>query len=143
MRRAATADWGWCGPWRESCSIATARVQDDRACAFSPMALSCNHHTLVPTLQQVSNALMTSVNMRGIDAVHPPPPLYQVAVGCCDEQVVMIIHAARGIAPPALLIDCASTCGEKDLAIRQVENDILPGVAACRQVIQGAWECSA
>ncbi len=86
---------------------------------------------------------MTSRNMLGRDAVQPPHPLYQVAVGCCDEQVVMIIPAARGRAPPALLIDCASTCGEKDLAIRQVENDILPGVAACRQVRQGARECSA
>ncbi len=75
---------------------------------------------------------MTSRNMLGRDAVHPPHPLYQVAVGCFDAQVVMILHAARGIAPPALLSDCASTWVEKDLAIRQVENDILPGVAACR-----------
>ncbi len=152
MRRAATAGWGWCGQWRESCSrprpgvvnhAGTHRVQDERACACSPRALSCNHHTLVPALQQVSNALMTSRKMLGIDVVQPPHPLYQIAVGCFDAQVVMIIHAALGIASPALLSDCASTCVEKDLAIRQVEQDSLPGVAACRQVIQGAWECSA
>ena len=107
------------------------------------MALSFHYNTLVPALQQVSNALMTSRNMLGRDAVQPPHPLDQVAVGCCDEQVGMIIHAAIGIAPPALLIDCASTWVEKDMAIRQVEQDILPGVAACRQVRQGAWECSA
>ena len=86
---------------------------------------------------------MTSRNMLGRDAMQPPHPLDQVAIGCFDAQVVMMIHAARGIAPPALLIDCASTCGEKDLAVRQVEQDILPGVAACRQVRQGAWEFSA
>ncbi len=54
-----------------SCST---RVQDDRACAFSQMALSFNYHTLVPALQQVSNALMTSRNMLGRDAVQPPHP---------------------------------------------------------------------
>ena len=47
----------------------TNRVQDDRACEFSQVALSFNHNTFVPTLQQVSHALMTSRKMLGIGAV--------------------------------------------------------------------------
>lgn len=56
---------------------------------------------LVAPLKEVSHAPVMAVETLGIHAVHVPHALRQVAIGCLDQQVIVIVHQAIGMAPPA------------------------------------------
>ncbi len=64
----------------------------------------------------------------GVDTVELAHPPRQVRLRGLNQQVVVVVHQAVGMAEPPIAGDDLAEGLEKDLATRVVPEDLLPGV---------------
>jgi hypothetical protein len=94
------------------------------------MALLFNNYRLEPALKNVPDPPMPPIGGLGIDAVQLAHPFRKVAVGRFDEEMVMVVHEAIGMAKPIVPRNNLSHDAEEVLPISIVNKDVCPGVTA-------------
>ena len=68
---------------------------------------------------------MPFIESLGIDTVQLPHAYRKISVGCIDEQMVMIVHQAIGVAEPMVPKDNIRKGIEEDLSVLIISGYIL------------------
>ena len=101
------------------------------------MAVFLNEDRFVSALEQMTYPLMTLIEKLSIDAVQLPHPQRKIAIGCFDQEVIVVVHEAVGMTEPIIpLIDMLECVQEVDAVLVVFENGFL-FIAAGGYVIDG------
>jgi hypothetical protein len=59
-----------------------------------------NENSFKPPLKEMTNPAVPLIKCLGIHAIEPPHSLRQVSIRCFNDQVIVVVHQAIGIANP-------------------------------------------
>jgi hypothetical protein len=86
----------------------------------------------------MANPAMALVKGLGINTVKLPHSLRQVSIGCFNDQVIVIVHQAIGMAKPVKPLRDPRQSVQKQFSIAVVLEDRFPIVTAGSDVIKRA-----
>ncbi len=90
------------------------------------MAVFLNEDRLVSALEQMPCPLMAFIKKLCIDAVQLPHTEGEVSVGRLDQEVIVVVHQAVGMAKPVIpFIDVLKRVEEVDAVLVVFENGLL------------------
>jgi hypothetical protein len=84
------------------------------------MAVLLDEDGFVPPLEEVTGPFVVSIEELGIDAVKLPHAKRQVSVGCFDEEMIVVVHEAVGVAYPIVSFVDAVKGVEESLTVMVV-----------------------
>jgi len=105
-------------------------IEHHVAADFQQVALLLHQDSLVAPLKEVSDPPVPAVVGLGVNAVELSHADRELAVGSLDDQMVVVIHQAVGVADPMIAVADALKPIEEERAIAVVFEDGAPGVAA-------------
>jgi hypothetical protein len=76
------------------------RVEYHISARLKKMAILLHQDCLKPSLKEVPYPAMPLIESLRIDTVQLPHAYRKISVGCINEQMVMIVHQAVGVAEP-------------------------------------------
>ena len=102
------------------------------------MAVFLNEDRFVSALEQMACSLMTLIKKLCIDPVQLPHAQGEIAVRRLDQEVIVVVHQAVGMAEPIIpLLDMLEHVQEVDAVLVVFENGLL-FIAARGDVIDSA-----
>jgi hypothetical protein len=87
------------------------------------MAVLLDEDAFEPALEKVAGSMMPFIKELGIDAVKLPHAEGEIAVGCFDQEMVVVRHEAVGVAQPVITLVDMLKCIEEILAVLIVFED--------------------
>ncbi|MEK9141509.1 MAG: hypothetical protein AAB308_10690 [Nitrospirota bacterium] len=94
--------------WRSLDRFLNVRDARDRAAEFLEGTLLSHEQTFEPALQQVSHALMATIEPLGVGAMEPAQAATKIRLGRFKHQVIVIAHQTGHGAAPVLLLHLAT-----------------------------------
>ena len=88
-------------------------------------------------LEEMSDATMASIGGLRIAASELAHPLRKIRLGRLDQQMVVIVHQTIGMAQPAEAINDMREERQQRGSVLVIGHDVLPGIAATRDMIDG------
>ena len=64
-----------------------------------------NHDCFESSLKYVTDCLVSSVKVLGIDSVQLPHPSGYIPLGCLDDEMVVVVHKTVGMTEPVVSSD--------------------------------------
>jgi hypothetical protein len=110
---------------------------------FEQVRLLLNDDRLEATLEYMTRALVSPVEVLGIARVERVHPTRKRRAGCFHQEVVVVAHQAIGVEKPGLVGDDRREKVQEMAAIAYVAKDRPPLVAAAGDVVQRSWELQA
>ena len=115
-------------------------IQDDIATEFQQMRLLLHQNGGEPALQEMPDPLMATVIRLRIAAIELAHAEGQIRLRRFEEQMIVVIHEAIDVTEPAIPIDHMSQEGQKRGAITVICHNVVPSIAATRDVVDGPRE---
>jgi hypothetical protein len=104
------------------------------------MAILLHHNCLKPSLEEVPYPAMPLIESLCIDTVQLPHAYRKISVGCINEQMVMIVHQAIGVAEPMVPKGNIPKGIQEHLSVLIVSENCLCFVSSARDVIDSTWK---
>ncbi len=86
----------------------------------------------------MSHQAVSAVKRLAIDAIQTAHAPDQIGLRCFQQQVVVVVHKAKGVEPPALLLDFFREQFNKTVAILVIEENRLAAIAAGGDVVDSS-----
>jgi hypothetical protein len=80
---------------------------------------------------------MPSIELLGIGPIELPHPLRQVSLRGLDQEMIMVVHKAIGMAKPAIPIHHVPQETEPQLTIPVIADDRPASIPPCRHMVHG------
>jgi hypothetical protein len=84
--------------------------------------------------------IMPLVESLRIDTVQLSHADRKISIGCINEQMVMVVHQAIGVAEPIVPMGNICKSIQKDLSVPIVSENCLSFVSSARDVIDSTWK---
>jgi len=114
------------------------RIQNNIPHKLQQIALFVNENGLEPSLKDVPNPIMPTIEALGVHPVQMSHPTGQIGIGSLDEQMVVVLHQAVGVTSPVESSNDVPENLQKGEPILVVEKDRLSRIPASRDVIHRA-----
>lgn len=102
------------------------------------MGVFLHQNGFEPPLKQMAHSRMSPIVVLRIAAVELPHAQREIRLRRFDEEMIVIVHQAVGMAQPAVAIDDVGQNREPLGAVAVVGHDILPGIAPAGDMVDGA-----
>ena len=93
------------------------RIEHHITADLQEVAVFLNEDGFKPSLKDVTNPPMSLVKFLGINAIKLSHSLRQVSIRGFDDQVIVIVHQAIGVANPVEALVNVSESAEKQFAV--------------------------
>jgi hypothetical protein len=104
------------------------------------MTVLLHQDCLKPSLKQVSNPTVSFIESLGIDPVQLSHAYGKISIGGINEEMVMILHQAVGMAEPIVPMGNMLKGVQEHLSVLIVFENCLSLVSSARDVIDSARE---
>jgi hypothetical protein len=104
------------------------------------MAILLHQNCLKPSLKEVPYPAMPLIESLRIDTVQLPHAYRKISVGCINEQMVMIVHQAIGVAEPIVPKGNIRKGIQEHFSVLIVSENCLSFVSSARDVIDSTWK---
>jgi hypothetical protein len=104
------------------------------------MAILLHQNCLKPSLKEVPYPAMPLIESLRIDTVQLPHAYRKIPVGCINEQMVMIVHQAIGVAEPIVPKGNIRKGIQENLSVLIVSENCLSFVSSACDVIDSTWK---
>ena len=101
------------------------------------MRLLLHQNRRKPSLKEMPHPFIAPVVYLGIATVELPHAQRQIGLRRFNEEMVVIVHQAVGMAAPAVAIDHMGEEGEPLRPITVVRHDVLPGIPPTGDMVDG------
>jgi hypothetical protein len=103
------------------------------------MAVFLDDDAFEPSLKKVAGSIAPFVKKLSVDAVQLPHAKGKIAIGCFNQEMVVVGHKAIRVAQPVITLVDVLKGVEEVHAVLVVLKDGLLFVAARRNVVNGSW----
>src|SRR4030065_698585 len=116
------------------------RIEYHISARLKKMAILLHQDCLKPSLKEVPYPAMPLIESLRIDTVQLPHAYRKISVGCINEQMVMIVHQAVGMAEPIVPKGNILKRIQEHLSVLIVSENCLSFVSSARNVIDSTWK---
>jgi hypothetical protein len=116
------------------------RIEYHISARLKKMAILLHQNCLKPSLKEVPYPAMPLIESLRIDTVQLPHAYRKIPVGCINEQMVMIVHQAIGVAEPIVPKGNIRKGIQENLSVLIVSENCLSFVSSACDVIDSTWK---
>jgi hypothetical protein len=116
------------------------RIEYHISARLKKMIILLYEDPLKPSLKEVPYPAMALIESLRIDTVQLPHAYRKISVGCINEQMVMIVHQAIGVAEPIITKGNIRKGIQEHLSVLIVSENCLSFVSSARNVIDSTWK---
>ncbi len=113
-------------------------IEHHIATEFEQMGLRFHQNRRESALQEMPYPLMPAIDGLGIGAVELPHASRERRPWGFEQQMIVVVHRAIGMAVPAETIDDVGQLLEEQRAVPIINHNILPGIATTRDMVDRA-----
>src|SRR5262249_25269717 len=118
--------------------LSSNRIEHNITAHLQKTAVLLNENSFKAPLKDMANAAVSPVKSLGIDTVKLPHSLRQVSIRCFNDQVIVIVHQAIGVANPVKPLRDPSQSVQKQFAVAVVLENRLAIVSPGSDVVKRA-----
>jgi hypothetical protein len=104
------------------------------------MTILLHHNCLKPSLKEMPYPAMPLIESLRIDTIQLTHAYRKISVGCINEQMLMIVHQAIGVAEPIIPKGNIGECIQEHLSVLIISENCLSFVSSARDVINSTWK---